>query len=871
MNINPLILGLNGQQHLPPNGNHQAHHGPITHQLGLPLPPGLSRGTNEYSSSPQDGRSRKNQRLTNSNGSTRLGGTGVLDGSNVSIAGTLRISAPGTYANGNSTTLGIHHDGSAPRTRTRDNGSDSTSDISYNSHRSAASSTRLGATGVLDGSNVSIAGTPRISAPGTCANGNSYTLGIHHNGSAPRTRTRDNGSDSTSDISYNSHRSAAYTLENSSGIHPNSHSYAHRTHNHGSSSNPAIHYQSTHDNRSDSAPSIHYNGHKSAPGPCDNASSSACHVHFNSLSSAPGLTHDNSPGSTPGTCDTSQNPVPDTHLADSRLNGLALGSQQQHPNKACNFGDTHLSGQTGTTGPRHTEHVSHQASTLPDTNQPSDQASTVPDTNQLRNQASTVPNTNQPSTVPVPKPRKPRKKKAPVPVTDDGAQAVNPNGNVVKSTIPAGPTQRETITRFLNENNPPPEIPAAVQPTMAEFMNKTTAEIRKIAQDKSKKVMTGEDEAFFFEFYEKQQRKLAAAAVQRHVSVGMVEHLLGQKQAVRKASGWNNFQTKHSSLFKGKGKGVRGSGAMSELSVMWTAMTPEERAAYATENLSPTEKDPTRLRVNSESLRLAEKRVEKWMNTWQKKAVNIAASNHCEIVIFAVSSHLCDYSFQNIRATPGAAEFVREITSSDGLKNYQSRLQAFLTGARLNHISASLAKETSKKGQSKSEVTATREKLAELVDHAKDGKKASWTWQGCDDALGKLGYKVIFMPGHVSQPDWIKSYSNSLRPTEAKLINQDIDNGLIRVIHDQDALIGRTRTIKQKATQPLTPGEDHSANQPPPPPNGHHQQTNQKKKSCKTPPVPRKPRKRARVPLLTPEEQLLDESSSESSESEIAI
>ncbi|KAA1070126.1 hypothetical protein PGTUg99_008386 [Puccinia graminis f. sp. tritici] len=804
MNINPLILGLNGQQYLPPNGNHQAHHVPIPHQLGLPLPPGLSRGTNEYSSSPQDGRSRNNQRLTNSNGSTRLGGTGVLDGSNVSIAGTLRISAPGTYANGNSSTLGIHHDGSAPRTR-----------------------------------------------------------------------TRDNGSDSTADISYNSHRSAAYTLENSSGIHPNSHSYAHRTHNNGSNSNPAIHYQSTQDNSSDSAPSVHYNGRKRAAGPSDNASSSARHVHFNSLASVPGLTHDNGPGSTPGTCDTSQTPVPDTHLADSRLNGLALGSQQQHPNKACTSGDrlslnTHLSGQTGTTGPRHTDHVSHQASTVPDTNQPRTQTSTVPDTNQLPNQASTAPNTNQPSTVPVPKPRKPRKKKAPVPVrTDDGAHAVNPNGNVVNSTTPAGPTQRETITRFLNENNPPPEIPAAVQPTMAEFMNKTTAELHKIAQEKSKKVMTGEDEAFFFEFYEKQQRELAAAAVQRHVSVGMVEHLLGRKQAVREASGWNNFQTKHGSLFKGKGKGVRGSGAMSELSVMWAAMTPEERAAYATENLSPTEQDTARLRVNSESLRLAEKRVEKWMNTWQKK---------------------------NIRATPGAAEFVREITSSDGLRNYQSRLQAFLTGARLNDISASLAREKNNKGQSKSEVTATREKLAELVDHATDGKKASWTWQGCDDALGKLGYKVIFMPGHVSQPDWIKSYSNSLRPTEAKLINQDIDNGLIRVIHDQDALIGRTRTIKQKpqphssiqsgtrgqlqagehrgedptATQPSPPGEDHSANQPPPPPNGH-QQTNQKQKSCKRLPVPRKPRKRARVPLLTPEEQLLDESSSESSESDIAI
>ena len=103
----------------------------------------------------------------------------------------------------------------------------------------------------------------------------------------------------------------------------------------------------------------------------------------------------------------------------------------------------------------------------------------------------------------------------------------------------------------------------------------------------------------------------------------MVEDLLGRKQAVRDLSSWNNFQIKHGNLFRGKGKGVGGSTAMSELSAMWKAMTPEEQAAYDTENLvaGNEDQDVAGLRANSESLRQAEKRVEKWMNTWQKKVI----------------------------------------------------------------------------------------------------------------------------------------------------------------------------------------------------------------------------------------------------------
>jgi hypothetical protein len=81
--------------------------------------------------------------------------------------------------------------------------------------------------------------------------------------------------------------------------------------------------------------------------------------------------------------------------------------------------------------------------------------------------------------------------------------------------------------------------------------------------------------------------------------------------------------------------------------------------------------------------------------------------------MFAVSNHLTSYNFQLAKATPGAADFVAQIYAADGLKNYQSRLQSYVTGARLNGVSAAISKKSKKKASSC--VNEARERLAELV------------------------------------------------------------------------------------------------------------------------------------------------------------
>ena len=71
---------------------------------------------------------------------------------------------------------------------------------------------------------------------------------------------------------------------------------------------------------------------------------------------------------------------------------------------------------------------------------------------------------------------------------------------------------------------------------------------------------------------------------------------------------------------------MKGSGAMSDLSLKWNALSPEEKLAYAPENFvddEDTHPNGSGLRANSESLKLAEKRVDNWMDEWQKKVIPI--------------------------------------------------------------------------------------------------------------------------------------------------------------------------------------------------------------------------------------------------------
>jgi hypothetical protein len=98
----------------------------------------------------------------------------------------------------------------------------------------------------------------------------------------------------------------------------------------------------------------------------------------------------------------------------------------------------------------------------------------------------------------------------------------------VATTVQAEPpaTQSECINRFLASCNLAPASSRVSAATMAEFWAKPMDELQKIAQIKSKRVMTKDDETFLLQLREIHQREMVLAAIQRQVSMGMVEEIM---------------------------------------------------------------------------------------------------------------------------------------------------------------------------------------------------------------------------------------------------------------------------------------------------------------------------------------------------------
>jgi hypothetical protein len=97
---------------------------------------------------------------------------------------------------------------------------------------------------------------------------------------------------------------------------------------------------------------------------------------------------------------------------------------------------------------------------------------------------------------------------------------------------------------------------------------------------------------------------------------------------------------------------------MSQLKVMWDAMSPDEQLSYKKTNLPAVEEEEgetegnlvdepahlVALRAHSTSLRIAESRVNKWMEDWQKKvSVCLLAGiqNQLMSVLFLGGPHSC--------------------------------------------------------------------------------------------------------------------------------------------------------------------------------------------------------------------------------------
>ena len=436
------------------------------------------------------------------------------------------------------------------------------------------------------------------------------------------------------------------------------------------------------------------------------------------------------------------------------------------------------------------------------------------------------------------KPRNPRAKRALRVVSSNISSSagtphsLHPLTSTTGNQIPppasaAGPlaslNQRQSRKKQkLQESNRPMPEPRSHE----ELMKLTEAQLAIDARKYSKKAMSNADRAHFADFYHQQRRELCIQAIERGVSVPMVDEYLGKRIAVKKPTRFNHFMTTKSArgVFRGPRKGVKHKGAMTDVSGLWNKLSPEEKAAY--QNGKPRtqpnvdtqpagESDSDRAsdyetdddEEESEeagtrkmaSLKRAANTVQNFMDDCMSKAAHIAKTSNCEMIMFAVSRHLAAHSFQFGKATHGATKFLALAANLDGTKHYPARMQSYLTGYEVAEI-AHLA--LSKRGKPKSRPVSVTRRMSDLVAEKTDGIMLQWPWTNTDWKLAKIKYKIQLLPGAMTQADWLKKPSRDLLATPKAIIHLDLDKKLIDLVYDPSIPDGVTAREFYGATPP---------------------------------------------------------------------
>ncbi|WAR53828.1 hypothetical protein PtB15_3B337 [Puccinia triticina] len=193
-----------------------------------------------------------------------------------------------------------------------------------------------------------------------------------------------------------------------------------------------------------------------------------------------------------------------------------------------------------------------------------------------------------------------------------------------------------------------------------DLMNQTEAELAADAAKYSKQSMSDADRTFFTQFFIKQRKELCVQAIERGVSMPMVDRYLGRRMAIKKPNRWNRFMktTGARAVFRGRQKGVKHRPAMGGVSDLYWELSPEERASFADrpppETLIPADYPNEHHTAEEESIaaeaergqrqtisfKRASDHVQNFMESWVQQAVHVAKSCNCEMVFFAVSRHL---------------------------------------------------------------------------------------------------------------------------------------------------------------------------------------------------------------------------------------
>ncbi|EFP77521.2 uncharacterized protein PGTG_03477 [Puccinia graminis f. sp. tritici CRL 75-36-700-3] len=146
--------------------------------------------------------------------------------------------------------------------------------------------------------------------------------------------------------------------------------------------------------------------------------------------------------------------------------------------------------------------------------------------------------------------------------------------------IPPGSSSLSQAANKKRKRSPDDQ---ATQPqSLDRLLEKTYQELAVFAFENSKGSMSEADRKCFLDFYEEQRKMLVIKAIERKVSVPMVDGFLGKRIAVKGPNCWNLYlQTPEARAIFRETNGIDHELAMKKVSELWQQLSPEEKKAFS--------------------------------------------------------------------------------------------------------------------------------------------------------------------------------------------------------------------------------------------------------------------------------------------------
>ncbi|KAA1101636.1 hypothetical protein PGT21_026610 [Puccinia graminis f. sp. tritici] len=450
-------------------------------------------------------------------------------------------------------------------------------------------------------------------------------------------------------------------------------------------------------------------------------------------------------------------------------------------------------------------------------------------------------------------------------VIDNLENAANQILTQPNATVPAPPPTSSSLTQPLSKKRKliAQSDESALPQSVECLLKKTYNELVVCAQENSKGSMSQADRDFFLNFYEEQRQLLAIKAIERQISMPMVDAFLGKRLALKGPNCWNQFlkTPEARAIFKEAG-GVDDDSAMKKVSELWHKLTPKEKKSFAkhvddglTDEEQALDDDPSGeldLPVETDipiasgqvGIRATSIRSEASFRQDYQHATHVAATYNAQFVVFAVSNHLGPSTYQISQCTPGARVFLQYAKDVDAEHHYAARFQSHITGYSVAQI-ADLANKVPKRGGKNPMhdvpvTTRMRQLIREFLtmlfpfllisfvaeipptppSEAKtEGVIKKWHWTDTHEKLAKAGFRLVVAPSARINPNWITQPSRQLLVDQVGLLHLDLDDKQIDIVRVPWKQAGATDRSSPRSSLGSTP-----EGTPPPAHSINHQQ-----------------------------------------------